>query len=253
MSRPALPLNDEDRLLIRHILDIAKRSRQSYKPLYSAFLDERQLSVCEAALKSERAADFVMLGGYEQAQRRVIAFGEGCENEWELPFKALVFNYPEGRELSHRDFLGSLMALGIKRELLGDILVGRGRAAVFVMNAAVPLVKEMTKVGSCGVKVTEDFSEADIPEQQYDEIRSTVASLRLDAVVSTAFGLSRDKAAELIRSKGVLHNRVMTFSPSERAEEGDVFSARGFGKAQLYEVGGQSRKDRIFITVRKFR
>ncbi len=194
-----------------------------------------------------------MLGGYEQAQRRVIAFGLEDEAEAELPFKALVFNYPSDRELSHRDFLGSLMALGIKRELLGDILVGSGRTAVFVMNAAVPLVKEMTKVGSCGVRITEDFSDADIPEQQYDEIRSTVASLRLDAVISSALKLSREKTAELIKSKGVLHNRVMTFSPSDRVEQGDVFSIRGFGKMELSEIGGQSKKDRIFITVRKFK
>lgn len=194
-----------------------------------------------------------MLGGYSQAERRVIAFGIDDETDAELPFKAVVFNYPEDRHLSHRDFLGSLMALGIKRELVGDILVGNGRTAVFIMNTAIPLVKEMTKVGSCGVKITEDFSDADIPEQEYDELRSTVASLRLDAVISAWLRLSREKSAELIRSKGVLHNRVMTFSPSDRVEEGDRFSIRGFGKMELSEIGGQSKKDRIFITVKKFK
>ena len=194
-----------------------------------------------------------MLGGYSQAERRVIAFGIDDETDAELPFKAVVFNYPEDRHLSHRDFLGSLMALGIKRELVGDILVGNGRTAVFIMNTAIPLVKEMTKVGSCGVKITEDFSDADIPAQEYDELRSTVASLRLDAVISAWLRLSREKSAELIKSKGVLHNRVMTFSPSDRVEEGDRFSIRGFGKMELSEIGGQSKKDRIFITVRKFK
>ncbi len=243
----------EDKLLVRHILDIAKRSEQSYRTLYSTFLDDRQLSVCEAALKSAWGGVFCTLGGYPYAERRIIAFSDEDAALSGVPFSAVVFNYPEGAGLSHRDFLGSLMSLGIKRELLGDILVGKSRAAVFVIDTALPLVKEITKVGSCGVKVTEDFSEKDIPPQEYDEIHSTVASLRLDAVISSGFRLSREKAAELIRTKGVMHNRVETFSPSDKASEGDRFSARGFGKIELSEVGGQSRKDRIFITIRKFR
>ena len=251
MLRPAIPLNDEDRLLLRHILDLAQRSETSYHMLFSTFLDDRQLAICEAALKSEWVGDFVTLGGYPDAERRIIAFGAGSEDGISPPFKAVVFNHPEG--LTHRDFLGSLMVLGIKRELLGDILVGKSRTAVFVYDTAFPLVAEMTKVGRSGIRITYDFSESDIPVQEYDEIHSTVASLRLDAVIATGLRISRDRAAELIRSKGVMHNRVMTFSPSDKVAEGDRFSVRGFGKLELFEAGGQSRKDRLFITIRKFR
>ena len=253
MSRPAIPISDEDRLTLRHVLDIARRSEQSYHPLYSAFLDDRQLAFCEAALKSEWAGSFVTLGGYTEAERRVICFGVSDESEADLPFQAIVFNYPENAGLSHRDFLGSLMALGIKRELLGDILVGKNRTTVFVLDSVVLPVSQMTKVGSCGVRISYDFTDADIPMQEYDEIHSTVASLRLDAVISTGLRMSREKASELIKSKGVMHNRVMTFSPSERVEEGDRFSVRGFGKLMLSEVGDRSKKDRLFITIRKFR
>lgn len=246
-----VPFTDDDKLLVRHVLDLAARSEKIGKPLYSSFLDDRQLAICEAALKSDYS--FVTLGGYSGAERRVIALGITDESNACPPFEAVVFNYPEGIALSHRDFLGSLMALGIKRELLGDILVGRGRTAVFVIASALPLVRDMRKVGSCGVRVTDDFTEEDIPKQEFDELHSTVASLRLDSVIATAFRLSREKSAELIRSKGVMHNRVMTFNTSEKVQEGDRFSIRGFGKCELYEVGGQSKKDRIFITIRKFR
>lgn len=253
MARPAVPLNDEDKLLVRHIIDIAKRSEQSFRPLCSNFLDDRQLAMCEAALKSEWRGKFFTAGGYEDAERRVIIFGTDDPSEAFLPFEAVVFNYPEDSGLTHRDFLGSLMALGIKRELLGDILVSKKRTAVFVINSALLLVREMTKVGKCTVRTSDDFCDNDIPAQEYDEIRSTVASLRLDAVISAGLRLSREKTAELIRSKGIMHNRVMTFSPSDKVYEGDRFSIRGFGKLELSEVGGQSKKDRIFITVRKFR
>ena len=250
--RPAVPADEEDRLLVRHILDIAKRSEQSYRPLYSTFLDDRQLAICEAALKSEWGGRFDSFGGYPSAERKVLAFGDGDSLLSCIPFSAAVFNYRVGSNLCHRDFLGSLMALGIKRELFGDILVGKTRTAVFVMNTALGPVKEMTRVGKCGVWVTEDFSDADIPVQEFDEIKTTVASLRLDSVVSDGLRISREKAAELIRTKGVLHNRVMTYSPDDRVEEGDRISARGFGKFELYEVGTQSKKGRIFITLHKF-
>lgn len=249
----AQPQTDEDRLLLRHILDLAKRSERSFRPIYSAFLDDRQLAFCEAALKSKWEGNFLTLGGYEAAERRVIAFGAENEAETEPPFSAVVFNYPESAGLSHRDFLGSLMSLGIKRELLGDILVGKGRAAVFVSNAALGLVLEIKKVGNTGVRITSDFSPADIPEQEFSEIRSTVASLRLDAVVSSAFKISREKACELIRQKGVMHNRVMTFEPADRVSEGDRFSVRGFGKFELSEAGDRSKKDRIFILIKIYR
>ena len=238
---------------MRHILDLAERSGRTAQPLYSNFLDDRQLAFCETALKSEWKGAFVSLGGYPDAERRIIAFGVCDESEAYPPIEALVFNYPSSAGLSHRDFLGSLMALGLKRELFGDILVGDGRTAVFVTDTAVPLVKEMTKVGSCGVTITDDFTDADIPIQEYDEIRSTVASLRLDSVISVGFRISREKAAELIRTKGVMHNRVMSCSPSDKVSEGDRFSVRGLGKIELSEVGDRSRKDRLFITVRKFR
>ena len=236
------PLSDEDRLLCRHILDLSERSERTGRALYSTFLDDRQLAFCEAALKSDKRPDFATFGGYPEAERRIIAFNDP---EGEV--------LPEGYELSHRDFLGSLMALGIKRELLGDILVGTGRTAVFVYDTVFSLVSDMTKVGRVGVKVSFDFSEADIPEPDFEEIHTTLASLRLDALVASALKMSRETAAELIRQKGVMQNRVLCFSPSERVSEGDRFSVRGFGRFDLSEVKGQSRKDRTIITVKRYR
>lgn len=251
MSRQAIPLNNDDRLLVRHVKDLADRSIRSGRTLFSNFLDDRQLAICEAALKLDMK-EYHSFGGYECAERRVLAFGDVSADD-NMPFSAVVFNYPKDYLLFHRDFLGSLMSLGIKRELVGDILVGEGRTAVFVIVSALPLVKEISKIGRVGVKVTEDFTDCDIPMQSYDEINSTVASLRLDSVVATAFRLSREKACELIRTKGVCQNRVMCFSPAERVCKGEKFSVRGFGKFELSEIGGLSKKDRIFITIKKYK
>lgn len=251
--RALTPSTDEDKLLVRHILDLAYQSQKCGYARFSAFLDERQLALCESALISEHISSFASAGGYDDASRRMLVFLPYDECEFEAPFKAVVFNYREQDKPSHRDFLGSLMALEIKRELIGDILVGNKRTVVFVHNTALSLVNDMTKIGKCGVKISYDFDLTDIPEPEFDEIKSTVASIRLDAVLALALRTSREKAQDVIKAKGVTLNRVMTYNPSERLNEGDTFSVRGQGKFVLAEIGGQSKKDRIFITIKKFK
>lgn len=246
--------NDDDKILVRHILDLARQSESSGRPRFSAFLDERQAALCESALTREHIEFYSLNGGYDGAMRVCICFDPmryGIDDA--LPFTPVVFNYRAQDKPSHRDFLGSVMALEIRREMIGDILVGETRAVVFAYNTALPLVSEMTKVGKVGVTISFDFDESDIPPQQYDEITSTVASLRLDAILSVGLHISREKASELIKAKGVLLNRIMTYNTSARIDEGDTFSVRGFGKFELSRIGGNSKKDRIFITIKKFK
>lgn len=255
MNKNIVPssFSDDDKFLIRHILDLAKQSEASRRPRYSAFLDERQQALCVSALKAERIKFYRLYGGYENADRAILIFNpENYDISDSIPIVPVVFNYREKDELSHRDFLGSIMSMMIKREMLGDILVNSKRSTVFVHENALSTVCEINKIGRVGVSVSFDFSADDIPLQKFEQIKSTVASLRLDAVVSSALRLSRDKSSELIKSHGVILNRAMTYNPSARVDEGDKFSIKGFGKFILFEVGGNSKKDRIFITINKF-
>ncbi len=242
---------EDDKLLVRHVLDLCSQRERSYSPRFSAFLDERSLGICESALRSAKE-QYITDGGYPDAKRRVIVLLPDGMEDYTAPFSPVVFNYREQDAPTHRDFLGSLMSLEIKRELLGDILVGKTRTVVFVSNRVLPLIENITKIGRVGVNVSFDFCEEDIPEQKFEEIHSTVASLRLDAIVSTAFRISREKSQDLIKAKGVLLNHAETFDISKKIDEGDSFSIRGFGKACLSEIGGQSKKDRIFITIKKY-
>lgn len=217
-------------------------------------MDERQLALCCVSLerhsKDSELPDYELSGGYDEAERRVIIFsGYG----YTVPFSPVVFSGRDVGKLTHRDFLGTLMSLNIKREMIGDILVGEERTVAFVMNSVLPLVEELSKVGGVGVTISHDFSEDDIPEKKFDVINATVKSLRIDAVLSDAIGLSREKTQALIRSEGVLLNHLMIFEPSESVNEGDVFSLRGKGKFILNHVGGMSKKDRIFVTIYKFK
>lgn len=243
-------ITDEERVLTRHLVDLAKQAETSGRARFSCFLDERQQILCGAQLSKEGYENYDFVGGYEGAVRRAAVFHGFGE---EAPFTPVVFNYREADKPTHRDFLGSLMALDIKREMVGDILVSNGRCVVFVMNSVLGVVSDISKIGKFGVKITYDFSEKDIPQQEFEKITATVQSLRLDSVLSNAIKTSREKAQELIRAKGVVLNHVEVFDPSLKIEEGDVFSVKGFGKFVLREIGGFSKKDRTFITIEKFK
>ncbi len=243
-------ITDEERVLTRHLVDLAKQSEASGRARFSCFLDERQQILCGAELSKEGYENYEFIGGYEGAVRRAAVFhGFGDA----IPFTPVVFNYREADKPTHRDFLGSLMALDIKREMVGDILVSDGRCVVFVMNSVLSVVSGVSKIGKFGVKISYDFSEDDIPQQEFEKITATVQSLRLDSVLSNAIRISREKAQELIKAKGVVLNHVEVYDSSLKIEEGDIFSVKGFGKFVLKEIGGFSKKDRIFITIDKFK
>ena len=241
---------DEDKLLIRHVLDLAEQSRCSGRSRSSCFLDERQQVVVSAALKHSGYKEFEFAGGYDNSIRKVILFGE-FSNE-NMPFEAVVYNFREQDEITHRNVLGTLMAQNIKRETIGDILITPKRAVVFVLKTVLNTCTDITKIGRVGVRVSSNFSSGDIPIQQFEEIKATVQSLRLDAVISSALRLSREKTQELINRKGVMINHVLSFKTDTKICEGDNFSIQGYGKFVLHEIGGFSKKDRIFITIKKY-
>ena len=151
-------------------------------------------------------------------------------------------------EPGHRDYLGAALGLGIQREWLGDIRVLGTAAYIFCLPSVERLLlDELTKVGRVAVKTAPcPLSDVPAPELKVKRVTFTVKSLRLDAVASSMFGLSRTAAAELIR----LGAASLNYAPCEKADapvrEGDVISLRGRGKGTLTAVGGRSRKDRLF-------
>ena len=146
------------------------------------------------------------------------------------------------------------MSLQISRDSIGDIIVGEGKAIVFVIDKILPLILEnVRKIGRIGVKTESGFDLTKIAaKQKYTEINGTVASLRADCVISLAANISRDKASSMIKSNGVIIDCEEVFSPSVLMCEGAVFSMRGFGKFLLSSVNGMSRKNRLHITIKKY-
>ena len=193
-------LNEEERYLSVHIADMQRLAQRSGVPRFSAFLNEREAVVAECAVKGS----LCFYGGYEGAMRKVCGVLDGTyaqelPPEDIFPVQAVTFSFRKNDRLTHRDFLGALLALGIERKLLGDILVAEGYAVVFVLETAAQLVLGVDKIGNTGVSAESGITKP-LPEQKTQLIQATVSSLRLDCVVSAAANTSRERSAALIKS-----------------------------------------------------
>jgi len=247
----------EERVLLAHVLDRCELSRARNVPAHTDFLSPAELRSAEELLHAARIHDgWRALGGYDRAERRMLCFLPDWQEEPDEAdvMAALRVRWHESEDVGHRDLLGSLTALGVVRAKLGDILVSPQAADVVVCaDIADFLTREWTGAGRAKLHTERiELAALAVPEQKVRELRDTVSTLRLDAVVSTGFAMSRGKAAELIASGRVQLNYRETTKPDALMRAGDVVSARGLGKFELSEVGGLSKKGRTAILVRRY-
>jgi RNA-binding protein YlmH len=232
--------------------ELAQRANERGYTVYSDFLGISEISEF-CAMRFPVPA--TLWGGYEDAERTVAAFLPDYADKEDSPLSVIrIKTPPGGRQLTHRDYLGSLTGLGLEREMIGDILTTENGADVIILDDIQDfLLLNYSKAGRTSLQLAAlPLSELHIPEQRTVMIKDTVASLRLDNVVSAAFSLSRGKAAEAIRSGLVFVNSIQCEKTDMQVEEGCKLVLRGKGKAYLREVGGRTRKDRIFVAIEKF-
>ena len=245
-------LTEEERFLSAHIADLQRAAERTGAPRFSAFLNEREAVVARCAVRGEP----VFYGGHNGAMRTVCGFVSGTYAE-ELPPEdifpvgAVTFSFRKSDTLTHRDILGALMSLEIKRELLGDILTAEGYAVVFVHENAIELVSSVDKIGRVGVTAEIGVTKP-LPEQKVQRTELTVSSLRLDCIVSAAVNTSREKSASLIKSGMVNADFSPCTNVSAEVRENTVISVRGSGRYRLSEISGETRKGRIRITIEKY-
>ena len=222
----------------------------------TAFLDPAQ---CAAAERLFSHAKHLLYGGYDDAERRVMVFlpdyfdALPAEDD---PLALLRVSIPKGsRELTHRDYLGSILALGVDRSVVGDILVRPDGADIIVLaGMADYFLSNYVQAGRTSLSVSrQPISELLFSETVIKSKKDTVASLRLDNIVSSAFDLSRAKAQEAIKGGLVFADSLQCCKPDAAVREGEKIVLRGKGKAILSEIGKTTRKDRIFITLDLYR
>ena len=262
---------NEDELLIGYAEDKIKQCIDRNMPTGTGFLDPHQQSVIRTRYGAGDAVTrIIYYGGYDDAERVMMiclpdyvmmpqqAGGNADEINEVISGLMCVVRATHsdrsqasrtGRPLSHSDYLGALMGLGIQRESVGDILVRADGADIIVpCEMADYIIKELSQAGQSRLEAERhDISELILPEREFKEYKDTVASPRLDNIVSSAFGLSRSKAVMAIKSGLVFVDHMEATKPSVMLKEGTEIVVRHKGRAILSELGGTSRKGRLYI------
>lgn len=246
------PYKDADeKLLFAKVLDKYVQAQMRHMLTYTAFLDPvRCAAFIDIIKRAGHGLNMCAYGGYENAERKIIAF-DTCEIDIEnFPIAPIAVTY-NGRFCAaptHRDYLGAVLGLGIVREKVGDIAIGSDGAVVYIaQDVALFVCENLNKVG----RVTVQAAMGEIvapPIAAGSTRRVTVASMRLDAVLSAAFNLSRGKASSLIEAgrvfvdwKEAKKNHTLT--------QGNTITVRGMGRVQVNLQGGTTKKDRIVLEV----
>ena len=250
----------KDELITARIEDKISQCRDGYYVTSTGLLDTHEQALAIAASRHAAGVRTFMYGGYDEAERRMLVcvprdLPLNDEEAAEGLLRVLRVRLPAiSRELSHRDYLGSLLGLGIDRRLTGDILVRPDGADILIVPGIEEfLLKELHRIGSVEVK-TEAVSAGEliIPVERVEFRKDSVSSVRLDSIVSSAFRISRGKAAEAVRRGLVSVDHAECVKPDAAVHEGSSIVLKGKGKAVLEETGGESRKGRIRIVIKRY-
>ena len=193
----------EDRLLLAKIWDKLTAGMRRDIPAATCFLSPRELEMARFLFGD--VPGLQSFGGYAVAERRMLVYlPEYWDESWfdteDAPFVCLRASFYEGDMLSHRDFLGALMGAGIGRETVGDICVGQSSCDFFVTKEIAPyILQNFLSAGRTRLRLAKiPLAEVSVPEPETKEIRDTLASLRLDSVISAGFRIGRSLAAQYV-------------------------------------------------------
>lgn len=246
-------LMDEITLLKNRFSELASRSFDRGIYTNSEFLTQAEQS---ELLKMHFPVKVSLFGGYDNAERCIAVFGDEDDLGYECIFpvkyiKIEPLQMKFADKLTHRDFLGSLMGLGLRREMLGDIVINENVAYLVCLDTVSDfIINQLDKVKHTSVKCSEsDFIPADVlPELKYEEL--IVSSERLDVLISAVYNLSRSDSQKRINGETVFCNSVLTVSSSHVPESGTLISVRGLGRFIYDGVLRQTKKGRNVIAVR---
>ena len=227
-------------------------------PHFIGFLNMHEQAVLSTVLVGKRKLNYRFFGGYEQSERSILAVADNSDTieDYYFPIAGITFRYKSEFSLTHRDFLGAVMALGIKRETIGDILVADGFAVMFVKEEIRDyLITQIRQIGKVGIiSGIWNGNPNDLPvKKDFEPLHCTVSSARLDSIVSAIVPLSREKSAAIIRQGAVFLNSMQINDVSRSVKSGDIISIRGKGKFRIEEFSGITKKGRLKAVVKKYR
>lgn len=249
--------NPEDRVLLAKLWDKINAGIRRNIPANTCFLSPRELEMARYLFGEEPG--LCSFGGYGDAERKMLCYLPEYLEEKSLydedsPLVCLRADFFEGDDPSHRDFLGALMGAGIGRETVGDICVGKGSCDFFVTAEIAPYIQQnFFSAGRTKLRIQQiPLRDAQIPEPEVKEIRDTLASLRLDSVISSGFRIGRSLASQYVSAGKAAIDGLPCEKPDKQLCEGVKVSVRGLGKIKLHQVGGNTKKGRISVVIHRY-
>lgn len=257
-------MDKEETLLRKRLIELSNIAYRKGIVTYSDFLNLNELNILHTTPKELFPIPFRTFGGYAYSERQMAAFlpdafslyMEEEELQHLYPIQVVKISPIHAKfaeELGHRDYLGALLNLGVDRSKIGDILVQEKSAYVFVNETLADYItQELGKVRHTIVLPSVVHESEFIYEPKYEIIRGTVASVRLDALLSLAFQSSRSKLTALIENARVFVNGKLVTSNGYHVKDNDIISVRGMGRFQYRQVLSETKKGRYYVELYKY-
>ena len=250
-------MNKEESMLQKRLIELSRMAYNRVMVAFSDFLNLNELNILHTTPKNMFLSQYKTYGGYDLSERQMAAFlPDALYYDYEYPVRIIEIrplNKRFAEELTHRDYLGAVMNLGIERCKLGDIIVEEGRALLFVKEEMAEYIAEhLTQIRHTSVATTFTAEFNSDYEPDYEELKGTVPSIRLDTVLSIAYPLSRSKLTALIEGARVFVNGKLVTSNGYRLKENDMISVRKMGRIAYMGILSETKKGRYMISVRKY-
>lgn len=237
---------DEDKILVSRVFDKLAATKKNNNTSFTDFLDLYQQKTLDRILKTLKV-NFLFDGGYQEAERKVLVIFPESKSEMDLlPIKILniTYNGKMFKDITHRDVLGAVMSLGIKREKIGDIILCEDNCQMIVHNDISNfIICNLEKIKNTNVNIKlDDNKEIRFAEQRIIEITGFVPSLRLDCIIEEGFKIPRSEASQLIKDKKVFVNWELISKSSFELQSDDTISVRGMGRLVFEGISGTTKK-----------
>lgn len=248
---------EKEELFKKRMSELSKKAYYKGILTYSDFLDLNEQNILHSLSFEDAGVQVLLFGGYDAAERQMAAFVSDafcCKNDYPIScIKISPLNKKFSDSLTHRDYLGAILNLGIERCKIGDILVEDDAAFVFChASMADFLMDEICRIKHTSVRTELITEEEYLPKPKREEISGTVASPRLDSVIALAFHTSRSSMLPFIESGKVFVNGKNVVSNGYVLKDGDIISVRGKGKFQFDSITNKTKKNRYHVILYKY-
>lgn len=253
---------DDEKMLIAKVLDKNNFAITKNKITYTDFLNLNEISIITKKLKEQNINNYIVFGGRENSDRSIIIFypekftKEMVEKNYSSILEIIRIILPKGIVYEHREYLSGIMKLGIRREKFGDIIVTPEGADIICLKESSSILlgglRELTRFRKAEISVQNIDNVKNI-DNEFENIKIIIPSLRLDNFVSELAKTSRTKAKELIESDRVFINSICEEKESKKININDIITIRGKGKFIFDNIEGTTRSERIVANLRKYK